>query len=147
LAAVAPGRFAALEHPTGMVFELMTAEKGTPARAKLNIGNDQELRFRKAAPVKSLSTDELREYAGTYVSEELLDIRYTMSVEKGQLLLRMRTLPPTPLKAMAPDKFALPEFGFSVEFVRAKGGKVSGLKVDATEAPGIVFVKDRQEQK
>ena len=147
LAAVAPGRFAALEHPTGMVFELMTAEKGTPARAKLSIGNDQELRFRKAAPVKPLSTEELREYAGKYVSEELLDVRYTMSVEKGQILLRMRTLPPTPLKAMAPDKFALPEYGFSAEFTRAKGGHVTGFRVNAIQAAGLMFVKEQQEQK
>jgi hypothetical protein len=42
---------------------------------------------------------------------------------------------------MAPDKFTLPGFGLNVEFVRGKGGKVSGFTVSVGRAAGIEFVK------
>jgi hypothetical protein len=95
----------------------------------------------KAEPVKALSAEELKEYAGTFVSEELLDIHYKLTVEKDMLKIEMRTLEPAPLKAVAPDKFLLPSYGFNVEFVRGTGGKVTGFTVSVGRAAGIAFVK------
>ena len=141
LAAVGPGKFIFPDNPVGFVFEFMAAEKGKPARAKLNIGTSQELRFEKAAPVKALSAADLAEYAGTYVSEELLDVRYLISVQKDTLMVEMRTFLPAPIRAMAPDKFVRPAYGFNAEFTRGKDGKVNGFMLNAQRAAGIAFVR------
>lgn len=95
----------------------------------------------KAEPVKALSVEELKGYAGTYVSEELLDVRYKLTVEEDRLRIEMRTLEPAPLKAVAPDKFTLPSYGMTVEFARGDGGKVMGFTVSVGRAAGIAFVK------
>jgi len=91
-----------------------------------------------------LSAAELEAYAGMYVSEELLDVRYTMSVKDGQLVVAMRALPPTPMKATGKDKFALPEAGIDIVFTRDKAGKVDGFTLDAGRASGISFRRGGQ---
>jgi len=142
LAAVGPRKFIVPDNPAGFVFEFAAAEKGKPARAKLNIGTSQEFRFAQAAPIKALNATELTGYVGTYLSEELLDARYVISVEKDGLVVKTRDMARAPLKAMAPDKFTLPGYGQNVEFVRGKGGKVSGFTVSVGRAAGIVFKRD-----
>jgi CubicO group peptidase (beta-lactamase class C family) len=95
----------------------------------------------KAAPAQKLGAVALEEYAGTYVSEELLDARYKLTVDKDRLMVEMRTMAPAPLKAMAPDKFSLAGYGLNAEFTRGQDGKVDGFTVSAGTAAGIVFVK------
>ena len=56
--------------------------RGKPATARMTVGKSQEFRFIKAAPLKALGAAELAAYAGTYVSEELLDAKYRISVDK-----------------------------------------------------------------
>ncbi|HSQ79308.1 MAG TPA: serine hydrolase, partial [Candidatus Bathyarchaeia archaeon] len=92
-------------------------------------------------PAIKPSAAELASYAGTYMSEELLDARYTMSVKDGQLMMAMRSLPPTVLKAAGKDKFTLPDFGVDIAFTRDKSGKVDGFTLDAGRASGIAFRK------
>lgn len=139
-AAVAPGKFIVLDNPAGIAIEFKAAEKGKPATARLAIGTSQEFRFAKAVPVKAMTTTELAGYAGSYVSEELLDARYKISVDKDVLVVKTRDTARAPLKAMAPDKFMLPDFGLTIEFVRGRGSKVSGFTVSAGRAAGIGFV-------
>jgi len=86
-----------------------------------------------------MSAAELAGYAGTYVSEELLDAQYLISVDKDTLVLKTRDTPRAELKAMAPDKFTVPGFGLNVEFVRGKGGQLTGFTVSVGRAAGIVF--------
>lgn len=104
-------------------------------------GDAAAKKVEKAAPVKALSAAELGAYAGTYVSEELLDARYVISVDKDGLILKTRDTARAPLKSMAPDKFMLPDFGLNIEFAREKGGMVTGFTVSVGRAAGIVFVK------
>jgi CubicO group peptidase (beta-lactamase class C family) len=141
LTPAAPGKFIVAGNPMNIRFELEAGEKGRPARARLFIGSTQEILLEKAAPLKALSANELAEYAGTYVSDELLGVRYTLGVEKDKLTVAMRTMAPAPLQAMAPDEFSLPAYGFNAEFTRGKGGKVDGFTVNAGRAAGIVFIK------
>jgi CubicO group peptidase (beta-lactamase class C family) len=141
LAAVGPGKFIVPDNPAGFVFEFAAAEKGKPARAKLSVGTSQEFQFEKAAPVKALTAAELRDYAGTYVSEELLDTRYIISVDKETLVVKTRDTPRAVLKLMALDKFTLPDYGLNIEFVRGRDGKVSGFTVSVGRAGGIAFAK------
>jgi CubicO group peptidase (beta-lactamase class C family) len=140
LTPVAVGKFLVPERPDiSIVFKAAEAKK--PATAELAVGSTVEYRFEKVPPLVALSAAELSAYAGTYVSEELLDARYTLSVKKGQLLVEMRTIPPTPLKAMAPGRFAVPDIGCNLEFTRGKDGKVDGFTLSAGRASGIAFRK------
>lgn len=107
----------------------------------MTIGTTQELRLEKAAPIKALSLEELSDYAGTYVSEELLDARYRLSVKKGSLMVEMRTIAPAPLEGMAPDKFVLPGYGLNAEFTRGQDGRVNGFTASIGRAAGIQFAK------
>lgn len=93
------------------------------------------------APLLPLTAVMLNEYAGTYISSELLDARYQIKVDKDKLVLKMRTIPGAPMKALAPDKFIEPESGANIEFMRGKGGKVAGFKLAVGRAAGIVFQK------
>jgi hypothetical protein len=142
LAPVAPGKFIAPDSPTGITLEIAPAEKAKAARARLAIGTSQEFHFEKAAPLKATSVAELAEYAGAYVSEELLDARYAISVDRDVLFVKTRTVARATLKAMAPDKFMAPGFGLNIEFVRDRGGKVTGFALSVGRAAGIVFVKE-----
>ncbi|HMA54272.1 MAG TPA: serine hydrolase domain-containing protein, partial [Acidobacteriota bacterium] len=90
----------------------------------------------------TVSPAELAAYAGAYVSEELLDTRYLLSVDKGTLVLKARDTPRVELKAMAPDKFTAPGFGLNIDFVRGKGGRVTGFRLSVGRAAGIAFSKD-----
>jgi CubicO group peptidase (beta-lactamase class C family) len=140
LAPIAPGKFVVTGRPDiSIAFKAAEAKK--PATAEITIGSTVEYRFAKVPPLKVLSAAELAAYAGTYVSEELLDARYILSVKKGQLTVEMRTIAPTPLKAMAPDKFAVPDIGCNLVFTRGKSGKVDGFTLSAGRARGIIFLK------
>jgi hypothetical protein len=140
LTPVAPGKFVVTERPDiSIIFK--AAEKAMPATSELSVGETVEYRFAKVPPLKAMSPVELAAYAGTYVSEELLDVRYTLSVEKGALMVAMRTIAPTPLKAMAADKFAVPDLGCNLVFTRGKNGRIDGFALSAGRAAGIMFKK------
>ena len=142
LTAVGPGKFVVTDNPMNIRFEVEAgADNDRPKRSRLSIGTRLDYRFEKAAPLKALSANELEEYAGAYISEELLGARYTLAVEKDKLTLGMRAMAPAPLQPMAPDKFALPAYGFNAEFTRGRDGRVKGFTVNAGRAAGIVFIK------
>ncbi|MBP1768421.1 MAG: hypothetical protein H6P98_2536, partial [Candidatus Aminicenantes bacterium] len=76
-----------------------------------------------------------------YVSEELLDAKYKLSVEEGGLVLKTRAVARAELKPMAPDKFVVPGYGLTVEFVRGRSGAVTGFTVSVGRAAGIAFAR------
>jgi len=137
---VGPGKFV-VSGRADIAIEFAAAEKGKAPRAQMTVGKSQEFRFSKAAPLKAMGAAELAGYAGTYVSEELLDAKYIISVDKDALVLKTRDVPRAELKAMAPDKFMVPGYGLNIEFVRGQGGKVTGFTVSVGRAAGIVFAK------
>ena len=139
LAPAGQGKFIVPGSEAGITIEFKPAEKGKPATALLTIGKGQELRFAKAAPLRATGVAELAAYAGAYMSEELLDARYLIGVDKGALVLKTRDTPRAELEAMAPDKFTAPGYGLNLEFVRGKGGKVTGFTVSVGRAAGIAF--------
>ena len=85
---------------------------------------------------------ELAEYAGAYVSEELLDARYIVSVAKDGLVVKSRTVSLAALKAMARDKFMVPGFGLNIGFQQDGGGKAVGFALSVGRAAGIAFNKN-----
>ena len=93
----------------------------------------------KAAPLVSLTPEKLKEYAGDYVSEELLGATYRLQAENGSLMIKFRSVPTTPLKAMAPDKFT--DGDVNLEFVRGKGKGIAGFMLSTDRAADIEFVR------
>jgi len=134
-----PGRFVAAERGD-IALEFKGPEGGRPATARMAVGQSLTFDFTSAPPLKPLDAAALAGYAGAYVSEELLDARYLISVDKGELVLKMRTEPRAVLKAMAPDKFTVPDYGLNIEFVRS-GGRVKGFTVSVGRAAGITFAR------
>lgn len=136
-----PGIFEVRTGPTTIRLEFVPAAAGKPAKIKIaRPGNEEEF-YEKAAPLSPLSATRLAEYAGTYVSPELLDAKYQIAVDKDKLVLKMRSIPGAPLKAMAPEEFLEQEFGANIEFLRGKGGKVAGFKLAVGRAAGIEFIR------
>ena len=136
-----PGTFEIRAGTTMIRLEFIPAASGKPATIKVGRLADEVGVYEKASPLRSLTPALLAEYAGTYVSPELLDARYTIAVEKDGLVLKMRTVPRAALKPMAPEKFTEPEFGANIEFLRGKGGRITGFKLGVGRAGGIEFIK------
>ena len=130
--------FTALEAPFPVTLEFPPAEAGRPATAVFK-GRGDATKFVKAAPLKPLTEAQLGGYAGTYASDELLGAKYRLGVEKGSLVVTFRSIPPTQLKAMAPDQFSAGFF--NLDFVRDKGNKISGFKLSMGRVAGLAFVK------
>jgi hypothetical protein len=121
-----------------VTLEFPLPEAGRPATAVIK-GRGDATKFVKAAPLKPLTEAQLGGYAGTYASDELLGAKYRLGVEKGSLVVTFRSIPPTQLKAMAPDQFSA-DF-FNLDFVRDKGNKISGFKLSLGRVAGLAFVK------
>jgi CubicO group peptidase (beta-lactamase class C family) len=136
---VGPGRFVAAERGD-VELEFKAAEKGRAATARMAVGQALKFDFVKAPALKPLDAAALAAFAGAYESAELLDARYVIGIDKGELMLKTRTVPRAELKPMAPDKFTVPGFGLNIEFVRA-GGRVTGFTVSVGRAAGIVFAR------
>ena len=130
--------FTALEAPFPVTLDFPPPEAGRPAAAVFK-GRGDATRFVKAASLKPLTEAQIGGYAGTYASEELLGVPYRLGVEKGTLVVRFRSIPPTQLKAMAPDQFSAGFF--NLDFVRDKGNKISGFKLSMGRVAGLAFVK------
>jgi CubicO group peptidase (beta-lactamase class C family) len=141
LAPVGPEKYVVPGNAAGIAIEFAAGQKGKPATAHMTVGKSQEFRFEKAAEVKALWAADLAACAGTYVSEELLDAKYKLSVEEGGLVLKTRAVARAELKPMAPDKFVVPGYGLTVEFVRGRSGAVTGFTVSVGRAAGIAFAR------
>lgn len=134
-----PSVFESVGGPARMTLELLPPAPGKVRQARLSIDGEERFLLDKAPALRPLTTAELQRYAGRYASEELLGAVYSFTAENGGLYLKTRTVLREALKAMAPDKFQGP--GFSLEFVRGKGGRMTSLKLSAGRAAGIEFRK------
>jgi hypothetical protein len=86
----------------------------------------------------TLTAEQLREYAGRYDSDEA-ETSFVFDVAGSELRLkRERDVTPTPLRALALDRFAFRNM--EIRFVR-ENGRVSALAVDAGRVTDIRFSK------
>jgi CubicO group peptidase (beta-lactamase class C family) len=93
---------------------------------------------RANAPSVNLTSDQLREYAGRYESDEA-DTAFVLDVMGTDLRLkRKRDVSPAPVRPLAADRF---EFRPLVLRVLRENGRVSGLAVDAGRVVDIRFTK------
>jgi len=139
LSPVSKTTFQALEAPADITLEFLPEIKGKPRKALLKIEGEERYNLVKAAPLAPLTPAKLIEFAGEYVSEELLNAKYRFVVEKDNLVLKFRNAPKESLKAMALDKFV--QGPINIEFVRGKGSRITGFKLSVGRAAGIEFVK------
>jgi len=100
----------------------------------------------KTPPPEALSESQLREFAGEYVCEELLDVRYRTVIADGKLTIRTRSISDLPLAPAGTDRFLLSGPGWSgifLEFVRGAGKTITGFTVNAGRMRGVAFVKTK----
>jgi CubicO group peptidase (beta-lactamase class C family) len=131
--------FIGFEAPGANYLEFLPAGKGRPMRIRLKVEDEEEMWLTKAAPPAGLTAAELQEYAGDYVSEELLSAMYHLIVENGNLTVKFRSLPRTPIRALAPDKFSGGDL--NLDFVRGEGHRITGFKLSAYGISDIDFVR------
>jgi len=129
-----------VEDRPGITLEFLPTAQGQPGKAVLNdLENEESYTLTKAAPLVSLTPEKLKEYAGDYVSEELLGVTYRLQAKNGNLFINFRSIPLTPLQSMAPDKFS--NGYISLEFIRKKGKRIAGLRLSIDSAADIEFAR------
>jgi CubicO group peptidase (beta-lactamase class C family) len=95
-----------------------------------------------------LTEARLREYAGEYISDELLGARYRVTVEKGRLAIHSRTIPEAFIVAAGDDHMNIAKRDggrLAIDFIRNKRGAVIGFELSAGRMRGVAFVKTKKE--
>ncbi len=137
LTPTSPTTFAAVNTPPAVSLEFLPRSAGRPA-AVVKLG-ENVMRLVRASPLRPLSASGLREYAGDYVSDELLGAVYVLDLGKDGLALRCRSLPRIVLKPMADNQFIAGSF--SLDFERGADQKITGFKLSEPGLAGIVFAR------
>jgi CubicO group peptidase (beta-lactamase class C family) len=119
--------FRTADPDVGFTADLVFAEtqNSEPKRFQLLQFGEVPLNFEKVDP-HSPSRDELREYTGTYYSEEL-ETTHRVVLEDGRLYLKHRRSHKTPLQATQKDQFTLD--AIRIEFERDSQGGVTGFGI------------------
>jgi hypothetical protein len=129
-----------VEDRPGITLEFLPTAEGRPRQAILNDREyEEKYTLIKAAPLVPLRPEELKEFAGNYISEELLGVTYRLQAENGGLIIKFRSIPLTPFNSMAPDKFSNGDI--SLEFMRKKGKRIAGFKLSSDSAADIEFTR------
>ena len=79
-----------------------------------------------SAPRRSLTANQLGEFAGTYASEET-GATYLIAAEDGQLVLRIRRWPETAMKLRPSYKDAFLTGGALIRFRRNSDGRITEM--------------------
>ena len=117
---------------------------GAPSARTLRIiRQDGDTALLTEVPATAPSAMRLRDYVGTYGSDEL-DVKLTIAVADSQLVLRRRPAEEMALRASYDDDFDSP-IG-SLRFARDAGGRVTGFAIFAGRARNVRFVKRHDEQ-
>jgi CubicO group peptidase (beta-lactamase class C family) len=87
-----------------------------------------------------LSAEELAGYAGEYYSDDV-DATYKLYVDGGQLFVKIKNKPATPLTPLARDQFEAA--GNRLNFERDASGKIARFGIDAGRAANVHFEKRR----
>lgn len=90
-------------------------------------------------PPPAETPEALAAYAGTYASDELA-ATWTLAVEDGRLVASRDRAGELTLSPLAADMFAAAG-GLPVRFLRADDGRVTGFRVDTTQARDVRFAR------
>jgi Domain of unknown function (DUF3471) len=134
LTALSPERF---RTPGGIEVAFSGVAPDRTARAVSQDGDTAVLiETRAATPTPT----QFAEYVGTYGSEEL-DVKLTIAIRDGQLVLRRRPADEMPLRPAYDDDFDSP-IG-SLRFSRDAAGRITGFGVFAGRARDVRFTRQR----
>ncbi len=97
----------------------------------------EQLFFERQAPI-TLTTTELAAYQGEYVSEELGNARYRISLKDEQLMVATGTEKPTPVKPLYKHAFAM---GSAMLQFQHNKGRISGFDITTGRTRHVQFVR------
>ncbi|MCP5053381.1 MAG: serine hydrolase [bacterium] len=119
-------------------FPASGTSKGKIKGMQLTIRNDEPYLCEPIVMV-SLTASELKQYAGTYYSEEL-EVTYHASVKESQLVFRLKYMEdPVKLSPTIKDNFMVD--GSIATFLRNKDNRITGFSLNAGRTRNIRFVK------
>lgn len=96
--------------------------------------------FYQRHAVKASPSAALDAYKGDYVSEELNNARYRISVEDGRLMVSISANPPRPARLLFARTFHL-EGGMTIQF-QERGGHVTGFEITTGRVRHLKFVRE-----
>jgi hypothetical protein len=114
-------------------------ENGKYTRVTVLIPGEDPIPGKRIEPFEPTEA-ELKEYAGTYYSEEL-DVRYRFMVRDGKLYLSFRNFPKDPFNPLIRDVFRLYGGFIRLNFQRNEQGRISGFLVNTGRVVDLRFEK------
>jgi hypothetical protein len=111
--------------------------EGKPAEAQI-LNRDNKAQVYEFMPQFQLKESELKDYAGSYVSDEI-DPVYRVAIESGKLMLERLKHEPQEIEPVAPDMF-MASIG-TLHFVREDRQQVSGFLLSTGRVRGMRFRK------
>lgn len=86
----------------------------------------------------TLPLNQLKEYTGTYYSDEL-KVTYKLELENGKLKFKHRNAPREPLTPTVKDEFTVKQY--LIKFIRNSKGKIKGFTINTRRSRQVLFTK------
>lgn len=135
-------RFIAVESPVEMVIEFKETSPTTPLKMRVQ-QEEREPQTFESIQLVSPTRSQLKEYVGTYYSQEL-HVAYTVVVKENKLFLHHQNPykghPHQALEPTIEDRFLL--FDNHLKFLRDEKGEVYAFTMNAGRVRNIRFVKE-----
>jgi len=126
-----------VEETTGLKLRFSKDEKSGEIRLVIQAGGAEYTGEKYS--IKTPTAEQLQEYAGTYTSAEL-DCSYTLYLDGGKLMVRVKKNPPSILEMTDTDAFAASSF--KLVFNRDPSRQISGFTLDAGRVKNLAFQKE-----
>ncbi len=138
LTPVGRGLFRMLGVPAQVSIRFTGDAGGHASGMEATVDSAAPIRFDRFEPI-SLDAAQLKEYAGTYYSEEL-DANYTVASRDSQLVIQIRRFDDLTLTPTIRDVFKYQDFR-SFVFKRNGDGRIAGFSLSVGRAKNLAFVK------
>jgi CubicO group peptidase (beta-lactamase class C family) len=139
LAPVSPTRFRMLGVPGDVFIDFTDRSGGRYTAFVFTESNGARIGAKRIEPFEP-NEAQLREYAGTYRSEEL-DVRYVVTARAGSLRIKPGLGEEVEAGPLKKDSFAASRF--RIEFERDGGGRISGFRVSTGRVLNLRFTRER----
>lgn len=139
LAPITATEFIMLGTPQEVIVRFSDQEKGKYTKVTVIIAGEDSIPGKRIEPFEPTEAD-LKEYAGTYYSEEL-DAKYRIMVRDGKLYIKFRNFPKDPFNPLIRDAFSFSEGFIRLNFQRNEQGRISGFLVNTGRVVDLRFEK------
>jgi hypothetical protein len=116
---------------------------------EITVPGTTELYKAERRPQPNLRPDQLKEYVGTYYSDEI-DVLWSIDLVEGKLRVRRKRFEDKTLEPSSLNGFYFThsddttDITYLLNFQRAKDGKINQFTVSAGRLAGIVFTRAKQ---